>query len=172
MTISIIMALAGAVQPVTEAAVQPVPQAPPPVMTRVSPPVFTTPSERRAVPVVPVTLHVTLDNKTLWTGSINIGGVGQSRVSLSEPVPHPSDCDRPEMGRPGRQLELSISAQLYRASDAGEYRLSARYTRPVDNAGCGNGVRGISIDQSFSLEKGKPILFEGDGGLKVRLTGP
>ncbi|MFZ2994937.1 hypothetical protein [Sphingobium sp.] len=151
--------------------------APPPYAVPVAapPPVFRAVSsgpERVAAAVVPVTVRMTLGNQLLWSGPLNIGGVGQARISLSEPVADPHGCNRMGDGRMSRQIELSITAQNYRSANGADYRLSARYARPSDGGDCPQGTRTISIEQGFSLEGRKGLTFEGDGGLKVQISAP
>lgn len=153
--------------------------APAPVIARVAPPIVSTGSyavpmaaERRAMPVTPITVRMTLGNQLLWSGPLNIGGSAQARISLVEPVADANVCDRMGEGRLSRQIELSINAQSYRSSNGSDYRLSARYSRPSDGGGCPSGTRSISIDQSFSLDGRKTLVFEGDGGLKLHITVP
>ncbi len=151
--------------------------APPPPMAPAIvavPPPYTTPmsAERASMPVKRVMIRMVLGNQLLWNGPLNIGGAGgQSRIMLNEPVDNADGCDRPEMGRAYRQIELTISTQ-YRSSTAHEYRLSARYARPSEDGGCPAGTRTISIEQSFALDPRKGNSFEGDGGLKVQISNP
>ena len=148
---------------------------PPPyaVPVAVPSPVFNpVPNQRIAAAVVPVTVRMTLGNQLLWSGQINIGGVGPTRVSLSEPVTDPSGCNRMGDERMSRQIELSIAAQNFRSANGAGYRLSARYARPSDGGDCPQGTRTISIEQRFSLEGRKTVTFEGDGGLKVQISAP
>lgn len=155
----------------------PVPaSAPPPAAVRVPPPVVRAypemETDRRVLPVVPVQIRISMNSQLLWNGALNIGGIGQARMSLSEPVAGTGDCDRSGDGRAMRQIELSVYAQSYRPVGVPNYRLSVRYSRPGDGGDCPSGTRSIAIDQGFSLGDRKVVTFEGDGGLKVQLSAP
>lgn len=129
-------------------------------------------AEGRAMSVMPIAIRISLGRQLLWSGPLNIGGTGQARISITEPVAGANACSRPGEDRLSRQIELSINPQNYRPTDIAEYRLSVRYSRPSDGNDCPSGSRSIAIDQSFSLDGRKNVVFEGDGGLQVQISVP
>ncbi|BBD97869.1 hypothetical protein SAMIE_1013700 [Sphingobium amiense] len=135
------------------------------------PPVFNpVPVGRAAMPVTRVTVRVLLGRETLWSGPLSIGA-STARISLNEPVSGAEPCEQGARMAAMRQIEVMISGQPYSGA-AAPYRLTARYTRPVDLGGCNGGTRGISIEQGFSLSGANPFVAEGDGGFRVEITAP
>ncbi|MDX3901524.1 MAG: hypothetical protein QHC40_13595 [Sphingobium sp.] len=118
--------------------------------------------------VQPVAIRIAQGGKPLWSGTLSIGGAGQTRLSLSEPVDMPAGCSTAFEGRNGRQIDLTISSRRYGAAEQGGFQLSLRYSRPSPEAPCPTGTRGSTIEQSFSLGRGA-VSFEGDGDLKVTI---
>jgi hypothetical protein len=118
--------------------------------------------------VQPVAIRIAQGGKPLWSGTLSIGGVGQTRLSLSEPVDIPAGCGTAFEGRNGRQIDLTINSRRYGGAEQGGFQLSLRYSRPSPEAPCPTGTRGSTIEQSFSLGRGA-VSFEGDGDLKVTI---
>lgn len=138
------------------------------------PPVFVpTPSSSSSVIAVRgVAIVMMLGTETLWRGTLKVGGGMPARFSLSEPVGSAAACDA-SLGysaRPGRQIELSLSAtQSPRAGVT--YNLNARYSRPPVDESCG-GTRAVSLDQRFAWDGNETLRFEGDGGLRISIGKP
>ncbi len=141
-----------------------------PPIVAVPPPVQSFPraSIVQPAPVQPVAIRIAQGGKPLWNGTLSIGGVGQTRLSLSEPVDMPAGCGTQFEGRNSRQIELTITSRRYGGAEQGSYQLSLRYSRPSPDASCPTGTRGSTIEQSFSLGRGA-VSFEGDGDLKVTI---
>jgi hypothetical protein len=136
------------------------------------PPVFNpAPVGRAATPVTRVMVRVLLGRETLWAGPLSIGA-SVARISINEPVSGTAACEQGSRMAAMRQVEIVINGQSYRSPPMAPYRLTARYTRPVDLGGCNGGTRGVSIEQGFSLGGANPIVAEGDGGFRVEITAP
>ena len=145
---------------------------PPPVTlhTRaVPPPVFNpypVAAEGEKGPAVPIKIALYLGKETLWSGNLSVGAV-PARLSLNEAVDIKSDCGTTGYRGNARNIEITLSRQTYRATNA--FMLTARYSRPAQDGLCPAGIRAVSIEQIVLLDAGR-VTIEGDGGFHVVLT--
>lgn len=136
--------------------------APPPPLVR------TVERTRTQIPIQPVKVTMSIGSTILWSGTLNVGGNRQARVSLSEPVANDAQCDDNDYNDGMREFSLTLSATRMSPQQNG-YWLNATYSRPSTNMSCTRGTRSVSINQRFDWAGSNSLTFEGDGGLKVTL---
>jgi len=115
-------------------------------------------------------IEVTYKQQKVWAGTLRVSadrGANFSQQTAQSPEP----CSDGQSTNPFNTVSESLRVQLHRLS-SGERnitRLSVQLERPKPVCGA-MGSDTISVNRSISLEQGKSVIIDGEGGVTVRVT--
>ncbi len=141
------------------------PPAPPPIVTTatVPPPIVRFSANR-----TPVTVQVraSAGSRLLLADRFLVGPMNAS-FSQQRNEGAPARCTEFRDGSRRTSMNFSLGHAYSVLKD--QYRVTLSWSRPGGDD-CGAGQRTTSVEQTVTLQPGKTVIVQGDGGLQVELT--
>ena len=148
--------------PVIMPVIPPVVRAPPPPSL---PPPFSMDWLKR--PVSPIRVRVFAGTALLLDETLQVGPTA-ANFTMSRSEAASETCATPARYPRSRRTSLNVSLRPDGTSND-SFRVTFAWSRPT--GGCATeGNLGVTVDQGLEIARGRTVLIQGDGGVRIELT--